>query len=72
MTDYEPLLFRPRVFYSLAGAGLVAGILGLTPWAHYPNPIWWVGLVLAMSCFLGAAVAWGWSVPVRIEANKEE
>lgn len=65
--ETEPLLYKPKVFYSLAGAGIVSGGLGLTSWAHYPNAGWWVGFLLASACFVGVVVAWAIKVPRNVK-----
>jgi hypothetical protein len=67
LTAQEPLLFRPRIFYSIAGTGLLAGLLGLTPWATYPNPVWWLGALLSTVCLSATLVCWAIPVPVAKE-----
>lgn len=62
----EPLLFRPRVFYSIAGTGLAGGILGLTP-AVDTAVGWWTGFLLASACVVACLVCW--AIPVRIEVG---
>lgn len=52
----EPLLFRPKVFYTLAGLGLLSGIIGLAVRDTVVG--WWVGFLLACFCLFGTLAAW--------------